>query len=90
MQASSDARTRDASHVIEDGEYEVVVTEVAREDDEHGASVVTVELAIASGSAKGTIVYLRNAMEDEPIEWLGLPGHLRVVDGVPMFRLDAN
>lgn len=75
---------RDASRVIDDGEYEVVVTDVTR--DEEG--FVVVELAIATGDAKGSVVRLRNDMDEEPVDWLGLPGHLRVEDNVPMFRLD--
>jgi hypothetical protein len=75
---------RDASRVIDDGDYEVVVTDVARDEED----LVVVELAIASGPLKGSVVRLRNDMEEEPIDWLGLPGQLRVEDGVPLFRLD--
>lgn len=75
---------RDASRVIDDGEYEVVVTDVARDDD----GMVVIELAIAIGALKGDVIRLRNAMDEEPLEWLGLPGQLRVEDGVPLFRLD--
>ncbi len=84
LQASSVVRVRDASRVIDDGEYEVGVTEVALDDD----GKVVIDLAIATGEAKGSVVRLRNNMEQEPIDWLGLPGHLRVEDGVPLFRLD--
>ena len=75
---------RDASRVIDDGDYEVVVTEVARDEED----LVVIELAIAAGALKGSVVRLRNDMEDEPLEWLGMPGQLRVEDGVPLFRLD--
>ena len=77
-------RMRDASQVIDDGEYEVVVTDVSRDDD----AMVVIELAIATGALKGDVVRLRNPMDEEPIDWLGLPGQLRVEDGVPLFRLD--
>lgn len=69
--------------MIDDGEYEVVVTDVTRDEDD----LVVIELAIATGAMKGNVVRLRNDMEEEPIDWLGLPGELRVEDGVPMFRL---
>ncbi|MDP1792642.1 MAG: hypothetical protein Q8K63_00785, partial [Acidimicrobiales bacterium] len=52
LQASSCARMRDASRVIDDGEYEVVVTDVARDDD----GMVVIELAIAIGALKGDVV----------------------------------
>lgn len=78
---------RDARRVfpLDDGEYDCVVTDVLRDDDG-----VAVELAISSGDAKGHVVRLRVAMNDEPLHWLGLPGQLRVTDGVPAFRLDGN
>ncbi len=75
---------RDASRVIDDGDYEVVVTDVARDEED----LVVIELAIASGALKGSVVRLRNDMDDEPLDWMGLPGQLRVEDGVPLFRLD--
>jgi hypothetical protein len=28
-------------------------------------------------------------MQDEPLDWLGLPGTLHVVAGVPRFRLES-
>jgi len=79
--------TRDARRVfpLDDGEYDCVVTDVMREDDG-----VAIELAISSGDAKGHVVRLRSAMDDEPLHWLGLPGHLRVTDGVPSFRFDGS
>lgn len=78
---------RDAHHVsaIDDGEYACVVVDVARDDD----GVVVVELAIATGAAKGSTIRLRSAMTDEPLAWLGMPGTLRVTDGAPNFRLDS-
>jgi hypothetical protein len=69
---------------LADGEYDVVVTDVARDDD----GVVTIELAIAAGEHKGDVIRLRSAMTRDPIDWLALPGRLKVVDGVPAFRLD--
>jgi hypothetical protein len=78
---------RDARHVstLDDGEYDCVVTDVTRDDDD----VVVIELAIASGAAKGDTVRLRSALADEPLDWLGVPGTLRVVDGAPSFRLES-
>ena len=71
---------------LDDGDYDCVVTDVARDDDD----VVVIELAIATGAAKGNTVRLRSAMQDEPLEWLGLPGTLHVIDGVPRFRLESS
>lgn len=71
---------------LDDGEYDCVVTDVARDEDD----VVVIDIAIASGAAKGSVVQLRSAMKDEPLDWLGLPGRLKVVDGAPSFRLDAS
>jgi hypothetical protein len=69
---------------LDDGDYDCVVTDVTRDDDD----VIAIELAIASGPSKGHTVVLRSAMQREPLEWLGLPGVLRVVDGTPRFRLE--
>jgi hypothetical protein len=71
-------RVRDARCVstLDDGVYDCVVTDVMRDDDD----VVVIELAIASGVAKGNTIRLRSAMQNEPLDWLGLPGTLRVVD----------
>lgn len=79
--------TRDTHRVttLDDGEYDCVVTDVARDSDD----VVVIDLAISSGTAKGNVVRLRSAMDEEPIDWLGLPGRLQVVDGVPRFRLES-
>lgn len=71
---------------LDDGEYDCVVTDVARDED----AVVVIDLAIATGAQKGNVIRLRSAMKDEPVHWLGLPGTLRVADGVPSFRLDAS
>ncbi|MBA2609377.1 MAG: hypothetical protein H0U92_10585 [Actinobacteria bacterium] len=70
---------------LDDGEYDCVVTDVARGDD----GVVVIDIAIASGDAKGNVVRLRSSMPDEPVHWLGMPGRLKVVDGTPSFRLDS-
>jgi len=70
---------------LDDGEYDCVVTNVMRDDD----GVVAIELAISSGPSKGDVVRLRSAMTDEPIDWLALPGRLRVTHGTPAFRLDS-
>ncbi len=79
--------TRDTRCVmpLDDGEYDCVVTDVARGDD----GVVVIDIAIASGDAKGNVVRLRSSMPDEPVHWLGMPGRLKVVDGTPSFRLDS-
>lgn len=83
---SSSTRACDARRVtaLDDGEYDCVVTDVARDED----GVVVIDLAIATGAQKGNVIRLRSAMNDEPIHWLGLPGTLRVVDGAPSFRLE--
>ena len=72
--------------MLDDGDYDVVVVDVTRDDDD----VVVVEVAIASGAAKGTTIRLRSAMQHEPLDWLGMPGTLHVVDGAPRFRLDDS
>jgi hypothetical protein len=72
--------------LLDDGDYDCVVTEVTRDEDD----VVVIELAIATGVAKGHTIRLRSALQDEPLEWLGLPGMLRVVEGVPRFRLESS
>jgi hypothetical protein len=69
---------------LDDGDYDCVVVDVSRDEDD----VVVVELAIASGAFKGHTVALRSAMQDEPLDWLGAPGTLHVVDGTPRFRLE--
>jgi hypothetical protein len=71
--------------LLDDGDYDCVVTDVTR--DEH--DVVVIELAIATGASKGHTIRLRSAMQDEPLDWLGLPGTLRVIEGVPRFRLES-
>ena len=71
---------------LDDGDYDCVVVDVTRDEDD----VVAIELAIASGASKGHTIRLRTAMHDEPLDWLGLPGTLHVVDGVPRFRLDTT
>ena len=70
--------------MLDDGDYECVVVDVARDEDD----VVVIELAIASGASKGSTVRLRGAMQHEPLDWLGLPGTLHVVKGEPRFRLE--
>ncbi len=70
---------------LDDGDYDCIVTDVTRDEDD----VVVIELAIATGVAKGNTVRLRSAMQDEPLDWLGVPGTLHVVDGVPRFRLET-
>jgi hypothetical protein len=78
---------RDAHRVstLDDGDYDCVVVDVTRDEDD----VVVIELAIATGASKGRTIRLRSAMQDEPLDWLGLPGMLHVVEGVPRFRLES-
>ncbi|MEY2419304.1 MAG: hypothetical protein QOG90_1984 [Actinomycetota bacterium] len=71
--------------LLDDGAYDCVVVDVTRDEDD----VVVIELAIATGASKGQTIRLRGAMKDEPLDWLGLPGTLHVVEGVPRFRLDS-
>ena len=71
--------------MLDDGNYDCVVVDVTRDEDD----VVVVELAIATGALKGQTIRLRSAMQHEPLDWLGLPGMLHVVDGVPRFRLET-
>ncbi len=85
--ATRAARVRDAHYVasLDDGVYDCVVTDVTRDDN----NVVVIELAIAAGGAKGDTIHLRSEMQSEPLDWLGLPGTLRVLNGAPSFRLDS-
>jgi hypothetical protein len=69
---------------LDDGDYDCIVVDVSRDADD----VVVVELAIASGQHKGHTIQLRSAMQHEPLDWLGVPGTLHVVDGTPRFRLE--
>jgi hypothetical protein len=71
---------------LDDGEYDCIVVDVARNSD----AVVVVDVAISRGEHKGEVVQLRTTLNDEPLEWLGVPGSLRVVNGAPEFRLDDS
>jgi hypothetical protein len=79
------ARHTDEMTMLDDGNYDCVVVDVTRDEDD----VVAIELAIASGASKGHTIRLRSAMQHEPLDWLGLPGVLHVVEGVPRFRLES-
>ncbi len=77
--------------VLPDGAYDVIVVE-AESDDAGG---VRLELTITLGPHLGRIVALRGHQldsrrglvgEGDPISLLGIPGTLRVSDGVPSFR----
>jgi hypothetical protein len=72
--------------LLDDGDYDCVVVDVARDADD----AIAIELAIATGPSKGHTIRLRGAMQHEPLAWLGLPGTLHVVAGVPRFRLEST
>lgn len=71
--------------VMPDGHYDVFVVDV----EEIDAMSLRIEVAIVTGAQKGEVFAMRGPMlAEDPIELLGLPGTLDVVDGVPRLRVD--
>jgi hypothetical protein len=71
--------------MLEDGTYDAIVVDV---DDSDGA--VRVELALASGPNKGEVVAVRGSFgAAEPLDLLGLPATLVVVDGEPSVTVEG-
>ena len=68
-----------------DGRYDVLVVDAEAIDEE----TMRVELAMVTGDDKGDVFALRGPrLADDPIDLLGLPGTLVVVDGVPRLEVD--
>jgi hypothetical protein len=66
--------------VLGDGTYDAIVVDVS--SGEGGA--VAVDLAIAAGEHRGDVVrVVEQAHDGDPIELLGVPATLTVVDGEP-------
>ena len=70
---------------LPDGRYDVLIVDAEEVDDDS----MRVELAMVTGEDKGDVFALRGPrLADDPIELLGLPGTLVVVDGVPRLVVD--
>ena len=70
--------------VLDDGTYDALVVD-ARAD----ADALHLELTIVSGPHKGEVVALRaTGLPVDEVGALGLPGTLRVENGVPSFAVD--
>ena len=79
---------------LPDGTYDVIVVDAELDDD----GVLHVEVTISAGPEIGRIVPLRNLHVEtrrgplsaaDPYALLGIPGSLRVRDGVPTFRAET-
>jgi len=71
--------------VLGDGTYDAVVVDVGPGDD----GAVAVDLAIAGGPHRGDVVrVVERDHEGDPIELLGLPATITVVDGQPSVRFE--
>ena len=79
---------------LADGTYDVIVvaaTEVAGAPGggADGPTVVSLDLAVLAGPAKGEIVSVRAVgLDGEPVLLLGIPGTLTVDGGVPRVELE--
>ena len=78
-------------HLLPDGTYDVIVVDADRIPD----GSVRIEVTITLGPYVGHVVALRVTHIDDrsdatrgsdPLELLGVPGTMRVRDGVPSFR----
>ena len=68
-----------------DGHYDVFIVDAEAID----ANTMRVELAMVTGAQKGDVFAMRGPLlADDPIDLLGLPGTLDVVDGVPRLRIE--
>src|SRR3954468_6153783 len=75
---------RDDVCVLADGNYDAIVVDA--EEDEHG---VRMELTITAGAQKGEVVAVRSdAGTFDPLDILGIPARLVVVDGAPRVELE--
>ncbi|HEV3225551.1 MAG TPA: hypothetical protein VGZ52_01905 [Acidimicrobiales bacterium] len=66
---------------LPDGVYDALVVDATTDGDE-----LAIELTIISGAHKGEMVALRaTGLEEDELDLLGVPGTLRVENGVPAF-----
>lgn len=69
--------------MLDDGTYEALVFDA----DDDG----TVELTILAGEHKGEVVSLRSTDRvGDPIDLLGVPATIEVVDGTPSVRFEPG
>ena len=70
--------------MLEDGTYDAIVFDAEEHD---GATVVS--FTIASGPHRGEVIELRSAaLAGDPVELLGIPATITVVDGQPRVRFE--
>ncbi|MGH2684678.1 MAG: hypothetical protein ACRDJP_04335 [Actinomycetota bacterium] len=70
--------------MLDDGTYDAIVFDV---DDTDGATVIS--FTIAAGARRGEVVELRSSSwKGDPIELLGIPATITVVDGEPRVRFE--
>jgi hypothetical protein len=66
--------------MLGDGTYDAIVVDVGSEED----GAVAVDLAIAAGEHRGDVVrVIERAHDGDPVDLLGVPATLTVVDGQP-------
>lgn len=72
-------------HALPNGIYDIFVIDVEELDD----GSVRYELAVTAGDYKGDVIAVRAShARHDALACIGLPGTLRVVDGVPRVELD--
>ena len=70
---------------LADGSYDALVVDATAADD----GSVGVELTIVAGEAKGEVVALRaEGLAGDPLDLLGVPATITVVDGAPSVRFE--
>ncbi|MEY2421606.1 MAG: hypothetical protein QOI95_1673 [Acidimicrobiaceae bacterium] len=70
---------------LPDGMYDVLVVDATADGD-----ALALEITIISGGHKGDVVALRaQGLNVDELDLLGMPGTLRVEDGVPLFVVDT-
>lgn len=70
---------------LPDGTYDVFIVDAEIIDE----NTMRVELMLVNGDDKGNVFALRGPLlAPDPVDLLGLPGTMRVVDGVPTVDVD--
>jgi hypothetical protein len=70
---------------LADGTYDVVVVDANPTDDDS----IAIEITILSGEHKGDVVGVRaSGLDADALDLLGMPGTLRVENGVPHFEIE--
>jgi hypothetical protein len=73
--------------MLDDGTYDVLVVDAA---EGSGPGVVGLELTVLDGTHKGEVVKVTaSGIERDPLDLLGIPGTLVVVDGEPRVHLEG-